>query len=212
MSDPNVRKLRDALHNIVIENSMGREFIPEDALNQLMTREVVRDVFGDIVWSRKTTFAPLDFQRWQLVFEEYRKVLAVLVFIGKEELIMSFLHRGRGDKNLPLFLEDLKMIDPALEDSRFLKKQYCFTAVRFSRGDEKHLHEDWILPFIQDTAISKGEGAFGKIYEVKIHESYYDPNMWFFVGDERVPISLSLSLTVAPGLIFKGSVFLLAKN
>lgn len=168
---------------------MKREFIPENEFDSLMTRDIVCKVFKEIVWANINggTFHPVDFRKWELVFEEYRKVLAVLVFIGHEHLIMSFLNHGRGDVNLPFYKEELDIIDKDLSETNFSKKQYCFIAVKFKKGDEKYIPEEWILPFTRDIPIRKGEGGFGKIYEVEIHESYHDPNMWMFLGSEKVP-------------------------
>lgn len=184
-----VRYLRDALSKKLIHNATKREFIPENDLDQLMSRETVCKVFEEIVWSglEGNTFHPIDFRKWECVFEEYRKVLAVLVTIGQEQLIMSFLNHGRGDKNLPFYKEELGIIHEELRESQFATKQYSFIAVKFKKGDEKYIPEEWILPFVKDIPIRKGEGGFGKIYEVEIHESYYDPNMWLFLEGERVP-------------------------
>lgn len=183
-----VRQLRDAISKKLIQNSIRREFIPEDELEKLMTRDTVCKVFEEIVSSGidGNTYHPIDFLKWECVFEQYRKVLAVLVYIGQEHLIMSFLNHGRGDKNLPFYLEELKIINEELPESQFSMKQYCFIAVKFKKGDERYIPEEWILPFVRDIPIRKGEGGFGKIYEVEIHESYYDPNMWMFLEGEKV--------------------------
>lgn len=187
-----VRQLRDALSKKLIQNSTKREFIPENDLEKLMSKDIVYRVFEEIVRSSidGNAYHPIDLRKWERIFEKYRKVLAVLVFIGLEHLIINFLSHKRGDKNLPFYKEELKIIHEELPESQFSTKQYCFIAVKFKKGDERYIPEEWILPFVRDIPIRKGEGGFGKIYEVEIHESYYDPNMWIFLEGERVPYQL----------------------
>lgn len=189
LESSSVRKLRDAISNKLVQNSARREFIPENDLDQLMSRETVCKVFEEIVWTGADggTFHRIDFRKWEHVFEGYRRVLAVLVFIGQEHLIMSFLNYERGDKNLPFYKEELGIIHEELPESQFLTKQYCFIAIKLKRGDERYIPEEWIFPFVKDTPIEGGEGGFGRIYEVEMHESYYDPNMWTFLEGQKVP-------------------------
>jgi hypothetical protein len=189
MSSPShashVRKLRDSLINLVIENSIGREFIPCDTFNTLMTPSTISRVFQEIVTTNAPQYHPLDYKKWyQTVQEKLPKILAILVWLGKENLILQFLYRSRDDSNLPLNTEDLNSIDHSLLQTRFREKQYCFIAVRFTKGQERHWHEEQILPFLAEKPLKGGEGGFGVVYEVKIHDAYHD--MWLFLEGEEV--------------------------
>ena len=189
MSSPppvsHVRELRDELVNLVITNSMGREFIPCDTFNTLMKPETISLVFQEIVTTNAYQYHPLDYKNWyQTVAEKLPKILAILVWLGKENLIRDFLLQGKDDSNLPLNTEDLGMIEPSLPKTRFREKQYCFIAIRFTKGQERHWHSDQILPFLTEKPLKGGEGGFGVVYEVTIHDAYHD--MWFFVPGEEV--------------------------
>lgn len=211
-----VRELRDALHSKLVENSTKREFIPKNDFDLLMSREKVLKVFREIVLSNidrrdGKTFHPIDLRKAELVFEEYRKILAILVFIGHEHLIMDFLNHGRGDKNLPFYKDGLEVIAKELMKTNFSKKQYCFIAVEFKKGDDKVWPDEFILPFVRDMPIRNGEGGYGKIYEVEIHEGYYDPSMWMFFPGERVSTPYLRQIKV-PRLKIRHRRFSLAKS
>lgn len=105
------------------------------------------------------------------------RVFSILVLVGKESLISSFiesdnLQRSRLDDKLPFSADTLQSIIPDTDAaSNFYRRQWEFVAPVFSRSTlHRSLNSKMRLPFVQNKKL--GEGGFGVIYEIQLHPDH----------------------------------------
>jgi hypothetical protein len=61
------------------------------------------------------------------------------------------------------------------EDIRygFKLEQYTFLALELKKGlIHRVLDDSIVLPFVEEEELEGGEGAFGKLFKIKIHKDY----------------------------------------
>ena len=158
--------LRERIEDARVRTS-NRYFVPEGQTARLLGKQEVRQIL-----SRDPNLQKYELQRYaDLVLRCARKVLAILVLVGKEEyLVRDFLHRELYDERLPLC--ELQLSHTCIRE-RFLLEQYTFLAPVFERGAiHRTLSESCVLPFIVNEPILNGEGAFGKVFRIEIHHDH----------------------------------------
>ena len=158
--------LRERLEDARVRTA-STYFIPEGETTRVLSAREVRQVLVD-----KSQLHEFEIGKYvDSVIQSARKVLSILVVVGKEEYFVDdFLHRELCDSKLPLTDSELSHT-PARK--RFLFEQYAFLAPVFTLGAiHKTLNEHYVLPFLTNEPLVKGEGAFGKVFRVKIHPAH----------------------------------------
>ena len=156
-----------------IENFERRYFIPFEKVQQLFTREKVRDLLK----THNIKFYDRD-DVTKAILHRGRKVLAILASIQEIGAITRFVERDNLggiplDAMLPLDETALASIFPQENLRRnFFRKQWRFLAPSF-QADQSHraLSEHTIIPFVSSERFT--DGAYGDIYRVTVEGSHH---------------------------------------
>lgn len=163
--------LHRRINEIRVENADTKRFVPENELDNVMTRDVVAKLVGDFTPFDRTEEV-VDF-----IIKGARKVFGILILINHVGGIHHFIHRDqlqtrRTDDLLPLPKAAIQEIlnDNYLADL-FHEKQWEFCAPVFSgRMIPRTFERQTILPYLADGFLSAG--AFGSVHRIEIHPSH----------------------------------------
>lgn len=149
----------------------NRPFIPRSEFDSLLTEQSVSETICEITRDLEdgAITVPVD-----EIYRSYRKVLAILVMIRKEDWIAEFIDHGCSDGRLPLNATVLDKIDPegGLSRSSFLEKQYLFLAQTIERNMEADWPESVVVPIIRQESLKAGRGGFATVSKIVIHSDY----------------------------------------
>jgi hypothetical protein len=152
-------------------------FMPHTALYKLLTRAVISEAVSS---ANFTEWYNVDHVVDQ-IFQGARRVFAILVVLNNQErLILNFIQHDNyqhSDHKLPFKKETLESIfsDPAMATD-FYEKQWEFCAPLLVRGvQHRALDIFTCLPFVEDIKI--GEGGFGEVFRITLHEGHQDLSM-----------------------------------
>jgi hypothetical protein len=186
-----LKNVRFEIHKLFHDH--GSKFIPYDRLKAILSREMVKAMLEEIspkggIGHIQPNFHQDLEKRLDHIVNNYRIVLAILVHLSREELISSFLWcRDSTDANLPFVAEDLKKIDPELENAGFLRIQYHFVPGKLMQGSS--WREGVVPPFLEDEKI--GSGAFSTVYKIRVYP-FYDhlpkEKLWAELASTRGPV------------------------
>jgi hypothetical protein len=161
--------LLKAIEGIRNLSSSSRFFVPEKLLYALFSKAAILSCLNDIPQIE-------DYDRpimAQTILENARKILAILIFIGREGEIVKFLYREIYDTSLPLSVGTIKSVSNRDFAAMFSEVQWEYIAPVFRRGGshrEIQPREDntqnFILPFLEEEEI--GSGAFGTVFKVSL--------------------------------------------
>lgn len=165
--------LKEEIQSLRCESSDRRSsFVPEGALDNIITIEKIKSAL-------RSAKAQLDREQetLELILKGGKKTFAILVSIYRTERIVDFietdqLQASKIDSKLPYSSRaDLGRILPKADAAEFFEKQWEFTAPIFRRrAGHRCLHERAIFPFLESSV--QGEGSFGNIYKVELHNSH----------------------------------------
>jgi hypothetical protein len=159
-------------------------FIPGDALDSIVTEQAIRDELETNV-DVSTSDVPLTSN---LIWKYARKVFAILVCIGKADLISSFLIEGFADDDLPINIpkgsaQQKEWTPPvktfggwsSRELDDFRRVQWYFLAPIFigDRIEHFELDDNCVMPFIKDTEHEARSGGFSDVWGVVIHPAHH---------------------------------------
>ena len=158
-------------------------FIPADALDRIVTEQAIRDELN-----RSTDLDALDISVISHTICEYaRKIFAILVYIGKGNLVSSFLSEGITDRDLPInnfegpsqqkeSIPRIKTVGglSSRELNDFRRVQWYFLAPVFTSARTQHyeIDDNCVMPFIKDTELEARSGGFSDVWEVVIHPAH----------------------------------------
>ncbi|KAF1963918.1 hypothetical protein BU23DRAFT_576086 [Bimuria novae-zelandiae CBS 107.79] len=147
-----------------------KHFLPRNQLLSALTPEAIKPALQEEKlepWQDLSSIA-------EKVHKSARRTFAILVALRlKATEILRFLEYDRLqtsaiDHRLPYSIEDLKKYVPDFAQEFFEKQwEYC-APVFFKETDHHFLHDNTILPFLENTKISSG--GFGKGSKDKEHE------------------------------------------
>ena len=150
-----------------------RHFLPEHELHAIFTQDVVNQLL------RESLSADNFDHDCRTIYEEGRKVLAILLMNRYEHLIKKFLEHNMLDSRLPLqesTFRDTELEDPTDLGINFAKVwQWPFIPVQFNCDRRLRLwkyQQDIIIPIIDLEAI--GGGAYGNVDCITIPARYED--------------------------------------
>jgi hypothetical protein len=167
-------ELRMKLLAVRCRNTQGQYFFPHSAVKDLITAEAVRNALqhSDVASPQLET-AVQYFQK----HDAYMTV-AILILIKEPGSFIGFISGDdlqdlSPDLKLPLVLNKLEQILPGPAAHEFFDQQWAFKAPFFSESIlPRVLSDDTVLPFIRNDELEGGVGAFGRVYEIQIEESY----------------------------------------
>lgn len=158
-------------------------FIPADALNRVITQQAVHEELD-----RSTDLSASDISLIShTISESARKIFAILVCIGKVDLISSFLRESIIDADLPFNIpkgssQQKEWVSPieafegwsSRELDDFRRVQWYFLAPVFTGARPQHyeLDDNCVMPFIKDTEHEAQSGGFSDVWEVVIHPAH----------------------------------------
>ncbi|ETS75647.1 hypothetical protein PFICI_12591 [Pestalotiopsis fici W106-1] len=176
-------------------HGLGSEFLPRDALQNLVNEENVRSMLGiqDGTWSRacQTQNHLTELSLVRLITEEARAIFAILVILKQSVLTENLLiEEGLRDEHLPLSIDHeysyctsydgqrkIPFVNCPQEDLvEFVNhKQWFFLApVLKANGETIKLHEKCPLPFIDDNDEDPSRGGGGLVYRARVHPAHQE--------------------------------------
>lgn len=175
-------------------------FIPRDKLDDLMNREVVKEITMNLGLNDPSrplhANALLYEEDYAQVHEKYRVILAILVELSWEEHFVKFHNYGNDDSKLPLSRRMLEHIDrEQIICSLFLKRQYGFIPQTIGGEGRHSWPPEFVLPFVGDYKQNEiGDGGFSKVYKIELYP-LYDNIKWTNIksGQDEVNIYPSTS-------------------
>ena len=166
--------LRDQLFDIRIKNAEGKYFIPNKALEDVLSAERIRTC---ILYSSIEEIRRADVLR--VIENGGKRVFAILVLLGKEYLMANFVqndHMLQGtnlDSKLPLRVEPLgtMLLDERVA-SEFYQRQWELLPP-FFQEDRNHriLESETVLPFIEQEELA--QGGFGDVFRVTLDSNQH---------------------------------------
>jgi hypothetical protein len=167
-----------------------RPFIPQSKLDMLLSKDKVVQMVEEI---SNMGHLPSDLYREQhdrhqmftiirdprqidIIYQDYKKILALLVMVEQELCIVNFWQQGeKNDRNLPLDKDWLEKLDPELSKTSFFNKQQLFLAPEFTdtlKTQTRHWGPEVVLPFLENERLVEGKGGFAHVFKIKIHPDY----------------------------------------
>jgi hypothetical protein len=185
------QSLQARLASASISSIAGEQkWIPNAAIEELVTVESVTTAL-ERLYGHNRAFELAN----EVVNGGYRKLFAILVLIGKEASLLSFVLESIQDSVLPLMLEDssagcflvLRNTGSPIssfsewdeEDlKRFNSTQWSVFTPYFTFPDAgsdilQHfeIDQDCLLPFTNDNSSTSSKTGFGRVHKVQIQES-----------------------------------------
>lgn len=161
--------LRDQLFDVRIKNVEGKYFIPNKALEDVLSADKIRTC---ILCSSIEEIRRTDVLR--VIESGGKRVFAILLLLGKESLMDNFVqndHMLQGtnlDSKLPLHLETLEtvLLDERVA-SEFCQRQWELLPP-FFQEDRNHrtFESETVLPFIEQEELA--QGGFGEVFKVTL--------------------------------------------
>ncbi|KAK7910714.1 serine/threonine protein kinase [Apiospora marii] len=175
LTDSTMESLVEEIYRLRRENCHSRFFVPHDALMQVLSEDRVRDVLKDVLQAHSVE------ESMQNIFPNGRKVLGILIKIGKIHLITKFIKHDQLrlqhiDYRLPFSDADLAIILSEYEAMLFREAQWEFIAPTFSPFSiHRKFNCRTVMPFLEEKG--NGNGSFGIVTHVTIdsaHQSFPD--------------------------------------
>ena len=181
-----IGKFKDLITCKRRRNADSQHFVPQDVLPSLMSQELVRKILSE---------TKLEHYRIEelahAIVPGAQKIFAILVLIGRPELILVFieddqLQPNSLDHKLPLQLNKLHaVLDDESAVLGFYREQWAFIAPIFSPSSmPRILEKNTILPFTESSSV--GEGGFGAVHAIQIDPSHHS---FAHSGQHRVRLS-----------------------
>jgi hypothetical protein len=142
------------------------QFVSEGSLRELLTQEKIENSLASPSFSipnHQHKFVAAE------IFENGRKIFAILIELRLEAKLTMFLERCVMDSALPLSEAKLSEIIPE-SASHFQKLQWEYIPFKFREHFHSALEPQRILPFIRDKQFSSS--GFSTVYKVTVHSLY----------------------------------------
>lgn len=176
--------LKRGINKIRVKNWNAQRFVPEDKLCDLMSRDMIAKVLGNLcppyLCEEITDF----------ILKRALKVFGILVLIDEVSQIQRFIQNDqygthKVDHQLPFTEEKLKEIFQGdYVADLFHEKQWEFAVPTFSgQVVPRTLELRTVLPYLSDIHLITS--GFGSIYKVKIHP-YYQPPSFEATAEVRI--------------------------
>lgn len=185
--------LREELFQAQIEwpESSHRYFIPADDFERMVTPEAILKELRGICVSDEMLHLTAEY-----ISKSAPKLFAILVCLKHTHLILDFLKESIDDKDLPLIRSDenAKPRGYELYSSRkpkqlikctgkwdrelvnaFSRDQWSLLTPIFEYDDEiihYELHDNCVLPWVEDEQGSSMDGGYGSIWKIAIHPAH----------------------------------------
>jgi hypothetical protein len=142
-------------------------YLPEDALQRWFTEERIRQSYRQIYWHREHSVQMYDPAQ---VRRRYRKVFAILLYIGRGDLLDSFLTNGTfDDGHLPFYARE-RFPGTDADFALFFEAQWKFCVPPMEYRHPADWDPYYILPF--KTYDKLGEGSAAKAYLINVHPAH----------------------------------------
>ena len=147
-------------------------YLPDDVLADYFTLERVKQTLI-LLYSHRGGHGWLLPADPSTVRNNYKRILAILLYIGRGDRIENFVHKPElYDKKLPFFDRPQSFPDhtrdPYFDDFQSAQWKFCAPEIDNSR------RVDWdrrtILPFVRVGELGKGHS--GKAYKIRVHPAH----------------------------------------
>ena len=185
-----VEELRKRIHERQLETANEDRFLPDVALSEVITEQVVVDVISSSSIPRHEQKDHLI----EFVLHDARKIFCILVWIREVPFIDSFFRSREVDPRLPFKLEYLVEIGVSGTAAReFVTRQWDYIAPVFDNGTRR-LELRHILPFKSVKGIPNAVGGYGAVRQVEL----YNAHQKLVAGSSTGAGTVSLSCSEQP--------------
>lgn len=164
--------LRDKIDDLRCKNHNNNNFVPKDALDQVMTLEAIQSVLRE---------SKIERHRHQDIANYIRRgnsrIFGILIRIGYVDLVVEFIKldqyqsQSSLDQRLPFSAEYLSTLLPENVAKKFYKEQWEYAAPIFLKSIlPRDLDDQTILPICDEEEIA--QGGFGTVHEITIHHAH----------------------------------------
>jgi hypothetical protein len=165
--------LRHTIDELRCENHEGKNFVPKDALDRVMTLQAIQRVLGE---SKIEKHKHQDVAKH--ILRGNSQVFAVLIRIGYVDFVVDFIksdqyqNQSSLDRRLPFSKEYLYTFIPEKVVKEFYKEQWEYAAPIFPKSVLlRDLNDKTVLPICMEDRIT--QGGFGTVYEITIHSAHH---------------------------------------
>jgi hypothetical protein len=198
-----------SLHRQIKESILiavgGKEFIQRQNIDEIFTQENVKGAVDELHCVSSQDFELVELA--EQVFENYRTVFAILIWIHREDDILIFRRHKAVDDRLPLSKATIEEMIPNHAEM-FVESQCKFLPYFFESGSRngqekvychEHITTERILPFVKEIPSCGPKGKFGEISVVTIPVSsqafllskVYDPSPIIYRCEEPTGLTLT---------------------
>jgi hypothetical protein len=146
-------------------------YMPDDVFNVYFSDDRVQQIIAQLYKASRSGFLLV---QPSVVHRNYKRILAILLFIERGDMIEHFVHMPElCDQKLPFHSRPTSFPDnsgdPFFGD--FQKVQWKFCAPQIYDWERVDWHSDCILPFVR-VGQPLGRGHSGKAYRIEIHPAH----------------------------------------
>jgi hypothetical protein len=164
--------LRDKIDDLRWKNHNNNNFVPKDALDQVMTLEAIQGVLNE---SKIERHQHQDIVKY--IQRGNSRIFGILIRIGCVDLVVEFIkldqYQGQSslDQRLPFREEYLSTFLPKNVARKFYDEQWEYAAPILQKSIlPRHLDKQTILPICTEEKIAVG--GFGTVHEITIHHAH----------------------------------------
>ncbi|KAL9028794.1 MAG: hypothetical protein Q9196_002888 [Gyalolechia fulgens] len=165
-----LREIRELLFTHKKEAAGQRKkFLPKESLDQILHRENISESLRDSSFR----IQPHKFMSTvDLVFQEGKRVFAILVETKLESAFVDLVEHRILDRALPVSEERLEhILDNSTDRQQFVERQWSYLAYDFPRIQYvQRLSVDYVLPYVEQIEIEGG--GFSRVYKVHVHPTH----------------------------------------
>jgi hypothetical protein len=164
--------LRDKIDDLRCKNYNNNDFVPKDALDQVIEHEAIQRVLSE---SKIERHQHQDIAKY--IQKGNSRIFGILIRIGYVDAVVKFIKLDQYqsqtslDQRLPFSAEYLSTILPENVAKKFYKEQWEYAAPIFQKSIlPRDLADPSILPICTEERVA--EGGFGTVYEITIHRAH----------------------------------------
>jgi hypothetical protein len=178
-----ILRLWKRIEGFRIQSTTNRHFLPRAKLLEIFTLDAIVDAVNELSITKEDRIGLVS-----KIFDQGTTLFAILVWMKRENEIVSFRQHGALDASLPMGLARACEIVPEFGQTLAREVQWEFLPYMFQKDMcDYHvlMRSEEILPFVEEEHFTSG--GFGDIFKVKVVGSQQE----FFSATVSIYLHLS---------------------